>query len=173
MIRVESLANIGSVIKPHGIKGEFSAEIDADPADLRCLIFDIDGIFVPFYVDGTRPRSSHAWLIKLDGVNDERQAAAFTGKEIYALREDVAEDDEDTADGVYLYDLCGYALYDNSVLVGQIESIDDSTANILMHVSAPDGKTVFVPFAEDLVIGIDSTQNIITMNLPDGIIDLN
>lgn len=173
MIKAESLVNIGNVIKPHGIKGEFSAEIDADPADLRCLIFDIDGIFVPFYVDATRPRSSQAWLVKLDGVNDERQAAAFIGKEIYALREDLAEDDECAADGVYLYDLCGYTLYDNDVLVGEIANIDDSTANILMHVCAPDGKTVFVPFAEELVVGIDSIQNVVIMNLPDGIIDLN
>ncbi len=173
MIKAESLVDIGDVIKPHGIKGEFSAEIDINPSDLSCMIFDIDGIYVPFYVDTVRQRGSQAWLVKIDGVDDERQAAAFTGKEIYALQDDLEEDEGDTADGFYLYDLCGYNLYDNDSHIGEIRTIDDSTANILMHVVSSDGKTVFVPFAEDLVIGIDAIRHTITMNLPDGITDLN
>lgn len=172
MIKAEALVSIGNVIKPHGIRGEFSAEIDVDPAELRCLIFDLDGIYVPFFVDTCRQRGSQAWLVKLDGIGDEKQAAAFIGKEIYALREDLAEDDEGE-DGLYLYDLCGYKLYDGDVCLGEIEAIDDSTANILMHVTTDDGKTVFVPFAEELVAGIDPESHILTMNLPQGITDLN
>lgn len=172
MIKAESLVSVGNVIKPHGIRGEFSAEIDVDPAELRCLVFDVDGIYVPFFVDTSRQRGVHGWLVKLDGVGDEKHAAAFIGKEIYALREDLDEEDE-AEDGFYLYDLCGYKLYDGDACLGEIEAIDDTTANILMHVVTSGGKTVFVPFAEELVAGIDPDRHILTMNLPHGIIDLN
>jgi len=173
MIKAESLSEIGSVIKPHGIRGEFSAEIDIDPSDLRCLIFDIDGIFVPFFVDSARQRGTHAWLVKLDGISDEKQASTFSGKDIFALRDELDEDNDEDSDGFYLYDLCGYSLYDGDTRVGEIIGIDDSTANILLLVGASSGNTVYVPFAEELVSGIDSNRHIITMNLPEGITDLN
>lgn len=173
MIKADSLAEIGAVIKPHGIKGEFSAEIDVDPTELRCLVFDIDGIYVPFFVDTARRRGSQAWLVKLDGVADEKQAAEFSGKDIYALREEIADDEADGNDGFYLYDLCGYKLFDDDIPVGEIVAVDDSTANILLHVSDPSGNTIFVPFAEELIVAIDTERKTITMNLPEGIIDLN
>lgn len=176
MIKPETLTAIGSFFKPHGIKGELTATLDyeLEPSELRCIVLEIDGIFVPFFIESSRSKGAHSWLIKLDGVDSEKSAAAFSNHEIYAvtaeLPEGVADEDED---GFYLYDLEGYTLKEDETVVGTIDGVDDSTANILLIVKTPEGSTVYVPFAEEFLTDIDKENHIITMNLPEGLIDLN
>ena len=59
MILRDELIAIGRYNKPHGVAGEISATIDVDIdtlKELSCLVSDIDGIFVPFFVNSCRPR---------------------------------------------------------------------------------------------------------------------
>ena len=176
MITLDQLTEVGQLFKPHGIKGEMSAELDYDlaPADVRCFLIDRDGIFVPFFVAESRKRGGDSWLIRLDGVNNENEAAKFTNATLYALTAELpAEIVEDDADGVHLYDLVDYELFNDDAPIGRITAIDDSTANILFSVETASGDTVLVPFAEELVTGLDPVRHIITLSLPEGIIDLN
>ena len=176
MITRDSLTEVGQIFKPHGIKGEMSAELDygLSPADVRCLLVEIDGIFVPFFVAESRKRGQDSWLIRFDGVNDEKQAAAFSRATLYALTAELPEDVlEDEEDGVHLYDLEGYTLYDGDTELGVIRSIDDSTVNILFGVETTNGDTILVPFADELVSALDTDSKTITLELPQGLIDLN
>ncbi len=174
MILRRDITSVGEFFKPHGIKGELSASLDAglSPADLRCIILDIDGIFVPFFIKEFRSRGN-GWLIKIDGIETDTAAAALARHEIYALTAELPDVPETDEDGVNLYDLEGYTLVDGDTPIGVIEHIDDSTANILLHVTTPDGATVYVPFALDFVVGLDTEEQVIDMNLPEGILDLN
>lgn len=177
MITRQSVAVVGQLFKPHGIKGELSASLDYDdlsPADLKCLITDIDGILVPFFVDSCRQRGGSSWLIKFDGIDNESDAAALANHELFALRSDLPDDSEgDDSEGVHLFDLVGYTLSDAGRAIGTIEAIDDSTPNILFNVKTPEGDIVLVPFAEEFIAGLDTAEHVIDMELPEGLIDLN
>lgn len=174
MILSRDITSVGEFFKPHGIKGELSATLDEDlsPADLHCIILDIDGIFVPFFIKEFR-RRGNGWLIKIDGIETDTDAAALARHEIFAITAELPDSPESDEDGVNLYDLEGYTLVDGDTPVGVIDRIDDSTANILLHVTTSGGSTVFVPFALDLVVGLDTEERVIDMNLPEGILDLN
>lgn len=178
MIAESTLTSVGSIFKPHGIKGEMSATLDygLEPSDLRCIVLDIDGIYVPFFIESSRRRGTESWLLKIDGIDDEKQAAALANHEIYALKAELPEgdaDDDSDVDGVYLYDLEGFRMLDGDTEVGTIDYVDDTTENILFGVKTADGKTVLVPFAEELITSIDPETRTIAMDLPEGIIDLN
>lgn len=174
MIKESELTDVGKLFKPHGIKGELNAELDFDltPDDLRCLILDIDGIYTPFFVESARPKGTGRWLFKLEGINDERQAAPLVNHEIYALTSELPFEPED-GEGVHLFDLIGYTLFDGEEPVGEITDIDDATVNLLLIVHTPAGKTVYVPFAPEFVAAIDPEQKKVVMNIPEGILDLN
>lgn len=174
MIKESELTEVGKLFKPHGIKGELNAELDYDltPDDLRCLILNIDGIYTPFFVESSRPKGTDRWLFKLEGINDERQAAPLVNHEIYAVTAELPFDAED-GDGVHLFDLIGYELVDGETTVGEITDIDDATANLLLIVRTPAGKTVYVPFAGEFVAAIEPENKRVVMNLPEGILDLN
>ncbi len=176
MITPDILTSIGTFFKPHGIKGEISATLDydIDPSELRCIVLEIDGIFVPFFVDSSRPKGASLWLVKLDGVDSEKSASAFSNHEIYAITAELPEGLVDEGeDGLYLYDLEGYTLKEDANVIGTIDGVDDSTANILLIVKTPAGGTVYVPFAEEFLTDIDKDNHTITMTLPEGLIDLN
>lgn len=175
MITSSELYPAGRLGKPHGINGEVTAlipgEIDID--ELKCIVLDIDGIFVPFFIDQWRTKSGESVLLKLEGISNEIQAKALSNKEIYILHEDMAKMglEEEVNEGFYTADVIGFTLYDSDgSLVGEVTDYDDQTDNVLLLVKLSDGREVYVPLADDLLTGFDAENKTITLDLPTGII---
>lgn len=174
MIRNDEIVEIGTVNKTHGIKGELSVTFDfdeVDPGDLRCLVFDMDGINVPYFVTSARRCGNSSWLILIDGVTTDTEASPFVGKSVSALRTDLPDSDEEDEDGFYVDDLIGFELFDtDNSHVGHIVDYDDSTINTLFEVERPDGTKLFVPAAADLIAAIDADNHTVTIDLPTGLV---
>lgn len=173
MIRPDEVVEIGAVNKTHGIHGELSITFDDDAIDpmlLRCLIFDIDGINVPFFLASARRRGNASWLVNIDDVASDAAAAEFVGKTVMALRNDVEHLSEDDEDGFYMDDLIGFTVLDtDGTQVGEITDYDDSTANVLFAVKRSDGSQIFAPAAPELISDIDPDNKTVTIDLPIGI----
>lgn len=176
MISRDSLASIGEIHKPHGVKGEVSATLDdpdLDPATLPCLVLEMDGLPVPFFLDTARRRGEAAWLLKFDTIDSEAAAARIARHEIFALRSDLPDSDT-PADGVYLHDLAGFSVADAAEnTVGTVVRVDDSTANTLLIIARPDGSQALVPFSDDLLLWLDTATRSLGLEIPDGVLDLN
>ncbi len=176
MIRDNELSVIGRTLKPHGINGEISATVDSDVDldDLRCIVLDIDGIYVPFFINSYRSRGSEAVLITIDGIKDENQAAAVCGLDIHALKSDLGEQGSlDGDDGFYMSDLIGFKLLDQAGhTVGTISGYDDSTANTLLIVDNEEGESIYVPIADELINDFDAEARVISINVPEGLLEL-
>lgn len=175
MIAAEQLTEIGTFGHPHGIKGEISAtiDIDVDMADLRCIVVDVDGIYVPFFITAIRPRSAQSLLLTIDGITNETEAAQMTNKTIFALTDELPEiDDEQDGDGFYAEDLIGFTISDaDGKLSGEITAIDDATDNVLFIVSTDKGD-VLIPVADEFIVDIDTDNNHLIVNLPQGLLDI-
>lgn len=185
MIKDSEIIEIGRVLKPHGVNGEMVAVLDCLPetdlmpedilSALRCVMFDVDGIKVPFFISEVRPRGPESVLITLDDVNTDSDAMFFKGKEIYALRTELNEQGlESDEEGNFADSFIGFTLVDaeNGKTVGRITDIDCSTANYLFIVSAAD-KEIMVPVADELVTEYDMVKRTISMHLPVGLTELN
>ncbi len=176
MIKLAELVNIGKFGKTHGIKGEINMIIpDIDPCALRCIVADVDGIFVPFFLSSVRDRGNGAYLVMIDRMDSEDSASIMVNKEIFALHDDKAldeiESDTDN-DGMYASDLIGYTvLNDNGLSVGVITDVDDTTENILFIVESPDGKNIMIPVAAEFIEEIIPESHTILMVLPEGLLD--
>lgn len=176
MIKRTEITEAGVFNKPHGIKGEVSAtlDIDIDPAMLKCIVMDVEGIYVPFFISSSRPRSAETYLLTIDGVDSEQKARELSGKEFYVFDSDLPDDDEDGEDGFYASDLIGYTMVDSDLgKIGEITDYNDSTANLLLIVTTPEEKEIFVPLAPEFIDCIDPETREVLTSLPDGIIDLN
>ena len=181
MILQSQLVQIGKIGKPHGIDGEMTlilddvaidAELDVD--GLRCVVLDIDGIYVPFFIDSFRPKSSESLLVMIDGVVNENEAKLLSGKKVYALKEDFdPEEYRDPDEGMYAADLIGFDVFSNDVYVGVVDDIEDSTENALFIIAgANDSGTVYVPIADEMIAEIDSENRKLYLDLPDGLLEL-
>lgn len=177
MITREELIAIGHYNKTHGVAGEISATIDVDidvVKELSCLVSDMDGIFVPFYVNSCRPKTSETILLTIDGIGNEQEAASLVNHDIYALkREFRLETEEADADGYPLDFFIGYELRDaDGTRVGTITGVDESTENAIFIVDR-DGDEVMVPATDELIVEFDIDNNLMVMDLPEGLLDLN
>lgn len=174
MIEEKELVEIGKFGKPHGIHGEINVYLDEDVISdrLEKLIVNIDGIFVPFFIESIRPKRIDSVIVALDDIDNEQEAAKLTNLEIYALIADDVKEEPD-GDGMYASDLIGYTIvHVNGQPVGKITGVEDSTENALFLVELPDQTTVYVPIADDLIDEIDSDRKLIVMTIPEGLLDL-
>ena len=175
MIDTKELTAVGKVLKTHGVNGEVSVSLynpdRADLCDLQRVVFFMDGIPVPFFIRSCRPRGAEGCLVAFDDVDSQEQAEQFGGMEVFAFNDDMPEGDHQYDDYLTLDDLVGYTIVDtDGTTVGTISDIDDATENVLFLVDTPDGRQVHVPAAEPLITDVDPEKQVLTMNLPTGLI---
>lgn len=184
MITRNQIVPIGHIAKLHGIHGELVAVVDSD-VELEtgsCVVMEIEGIFVPFFIGSARRRSAESMLITLSGYASQKEAAEFQGLTLYMTVADLdaqgesdfdSDEEDDEEGGLYANDLIGVTLAaDNIGDIGKIVDLETSTANVLFIVSRPDGNIVYVPVAPELITGYDHEAKRLTMSLPEGLLDL-
>ena len=177
MITRDELIAIGHYNKPHGVAGELSATVDVELevlGGLSCLVSDIDGIFVPFFVNAIRPKSGDTVLLTIDGIVNEKEAARLVNRDIYALKREYRQESIDAdADGYPLDFFIGFELRDSDgSRVGEITDVDEQTENAIFVVDR-DGSEIMVPATDDLIVEFDVDNKLMVMDLPEGLLDLN
>ena len=97
MIKLEEIAPIGVFGKTHGIKGEINIELntDFDLEDTQYIIVDIDGIFVPFFIDDYRYKTDTTALILFEDITTEEGIRPFFGKTAYVKKEVLVDSEND------------------------------------------------------------------------------
>lgn len=173
MIKLSDLTAVGRFVKPHGINGEIVAmpSGDIDFAELSCVVLEIDGIMVPFFISSVRSKSAETDLVSIDGVTDEKQAASLCSHIVYALTSDIPERDYKNGDGFYADDLVGFDIIVEGKQIGEIVDFDDSTANYLFIVDKKDdGGRMLLPVA--FVEYVDAESCTVVMDVPPELLDL-
>ncbi len=178
MITRDELIAIGHYNKPHGVAGEISATLDVDVDVLRalsCLVSEIDGIFVPFFVNALRPKTADSVLMTIDGITSELEVARLVNNDIYALKREFLQESEDAdADGYPLDYFIGFDLQDaDGTLIGKIVDVNEQTENAIFIVNRGSNDEVMVPASDDLIVEFDLDKKVMVMDLPQGLLDLN
>ena len=176
MITRDELIELGRYGKPHGVNGEISATLDCENellSQFSCLVSEVDGIFVPFFVESIRNNSHATSLLKMEGVDDEHAVSLLVNKSIYVPKEEFEQlSQADEADAFPLDYFIGFVLKDGSEVVGEIVDVNDVTDNVLFVVERSDGTILQVPAVDELVVDVDDDDKTIVMDLPDGLLSL-
>lgn len=166
---------VGRVVKTHGVKGEMAVTLDPD-FDMELnpgspVIFEMNGLDVPFFVGAVRPRGADSILLTLDEIGSETEAAAMVGKScfVYADKEACGsgydDDDELTADR-----LVGYTIVDGDMTVGRIADVREIGPDCWYFLLEDSG--ALIPIADELIESVDADARVLAMNLPAGLLDL-
>ena len=167
MIREDDVYKIGRIGKPHGIGGEvtlrFSDDV-CDRVDAEYLVLMVDGILVPFFIEEYRFRSEEVALVKFEDIDTMDRAAELTGCDVFFPRH-LADIDNDvlTWSQIVGYDIVDVA---SGKVIGRIESVDESTINVLLELA--DG--TLIPAVDEFIDDIDHEALKLFMSLPDGLL---
>lgn len=173
MIRKEEVYKIGVFNKPHGIHGEISFTFTDDIFDrveAEYLICLLDGIMVPFFLEEYRFRSDSTALVKLEGVDTAECARKFTNVEVYFP----VKHAEDVETEELSWDFfVGFRMEDvNHGKLGEVTDVDTSTLNTLFVVDYKE-EELLIPAQEEFIVDIDRSHKVITVDLPEGLINLS
>lgn len=175
MIRKEDLIEIGRFLKTHGISGEITFEpiYDLNLKDLKCIVVEIDGIHVPFFIDTVRPKGSDALIVRLEGIESDIRASELTNKTVYALTDDI-DMTGDEEEGLSALSLVGYTMLDDNrgTEIGIIDHINDMTQNWLFMVLTKTGELKSIPVADEFITSIDPHARSLYVRLPEGLLDI-
>lgn len=173
MIKKEDVFKIGQFAKPHGIKGEIALVTNCDVFDDSedpYVICEMDGIFVPFFIEEYRYKSDSVILVKLVNVDDEKTAREFSNREVYYSLDEV--DEEDLVGEMTWDSFIGYRVEDETIgEIGEIVNVDESTMNVLLQIDYK-GEELLLPAAEELILSADHENRKLVVSVPEGLLDL-
>ncbi|MFT5725583.1 MAG: 16S rRNA processing protein RimM [Bacteroidia bacterium] len=159
------LLEVGRVIKTHGYEGKVRFEIfnsiDIDSKEPIFMMFDHKP--VPFFI--TEISTKNPYIVAIDNITTLDQAQQLLGKGLYLPKFHEPEEEEDT--------LIGYTIFDTTHgRIGTVKEITDNGAQDLLVVEFED-KEIMIPFVDELVESISDSEQTITFNLPDGLIQID
>lgn len=177
MISREDIIEIGVFNKPHGVMGEISATVDCDLEEMKrfsCVITDVDGIYVPFFVTNYRNKTRNTILLTFDGLKNENEVSLLTNKPIYVKKTEYETLLHDSESDEYSLDFfVGYEVKDvDDNVLGVIDEVDATTENVLFRIRNNQGNEILLPAVEEFIAGLDNEQRRMIVDLPEGLLDL-
>jgi len=164
---------IGSIVKPHGLKGDLILEIeegfDGVLEDAEYLLVEVEGGLVPFFISeaGINFRTSTSISLAFDDLDTADKVRPYCGCQIFLHKDAVQEENSEEFN-----ELMGIVVFDKERgKLGEIIRVDDFSGNVVLTIQY--GKhEVLIPLSEELIVQFDQEKKELSLDCPDGLIDL-
>lgn len=167
---------VGTVRKPHGVKGELQVALDTDrPAQVfrpgRSLeVGDASGKPTGRRVTLARSRPfKEGLLVQLEECGDRDAADALRGA---TLLIPAGEATPAAADEVPYHVLVGSTVLVGDREIGTVREVLETAGAELLVVRRPGAADALVPFVKEMVVGIDAERREVRIEPPEGLLEL-
>lgn len=175
MIKSDEVFYIGRITKYRGISGEVELLFTDDAFDrgsAEFLVFEIDGILVPFFWEEYRFKNDQTAIFKFEDIDNEDAAKRIVGLKVYYPHRFLEVGDEEELSS--LRAVTGFRVAEVSHGdLGTVTQVDDSSANVLFTITSPEGREIIIPYHDDFLVSFDLKQRSMVLSLPEGLLDLN
>ena len=171
----ESCFLIGFISKKIGFRGKISIKINiGNPKDYLNVDFiyiDIDNQLIPHKVDSCILKKNTFLEVKLKEVISESEASSLVKKDVFLNNSKF----KNTEKNIFSYQkLVSYTVLDlQKNKIGLITNLINLKFQNLIIVKNEKKDEILIPLVEDFIEKIDEKNKILTLNLPEGIINLN
>jgi 16S rRNA processing protein RimM len=171
----EAMVLVGTVARPHGIRGDVVINPETDFVDERFAVgmllwTRVDGVVEPLKVaraalGGRRP------IVGFEGASEVPHAERLTGVELRVPEEALAALEPGE---YYLHQLAGCRVETTAgQVVGEVARVEGAMGASLLVVARPDDGEVLIPFAASLCPTVDVEHRLIVVDAPEGLLDVN
>jgi len=163
---------VGSILKTKGLKGELHIYVDFEGLEkikFNSVFLDLSGKLVPYFVSSIKYLQKNAAYLILEDVDTIEKASALVKKDIYLPNKLKPKQRKQE---FTLLDLKGFtAIDENEGELGIITDIHEYPKQLIAAVTYKNCEVLF-PLNEDIIKGIDITLQIVTVDLPEGLLDI-
>lgn len=167
---------LGSLGKPHGLKGFVVAFFDVDDLNdyrkLGSVLLEmptVPGKLVPYEVEKFQPQAESRVLLKLRGIDRIEDAEPLRNAKLWRpLAELPALKD----DQFYFHDVVGYTVVDAQLgELGTVETFYELPQQDVLAMRYQ-GQEVLIPVVDELIQQADQAARKLFVNLPEGLLDV-
>ena len=168
----KELVEIAQVSKTYGLNGHLSLKFDNSFSDDLLneeipVFLLIDGIPVPFFVEDYKNSGGYV-ATKIRYIDGAESADNYVGCKVLVFADDVQDDEEYDEE----MDLIGYKVFDaHHGYVGEIVDFNLIPGNPVFETDF-NGKTIIIPYTEEIVVDINDDKQEVYINAPEGLIEL-
>ena len=163
---------IGYITKTRGLKGEMQLFFEFEDyldLDFDVLFVEMNKKLVPYFVDNLKIQKNSTAYLNLEDVDHIDKAQPLIKKKVYLSLDKMPERDPD--DFRYT-DLVGYVVIDEQEgELGELTHVQEMPQQFMATVAFEEKELLF-PLNDDLIVGIDPEEEVLVVNLPEGLVDL-
>lgn len=169
---VEDCFRIGTILKTKGLKGELHIYTDFDGIEsikFNSIFVELGGKLVPYFVSSIKYLQKNAAYLVLEDVDSIEKASLLAKKNIYLPNK--LKPKRKKAEFTLL-DLAGFTAIDiDEGELGVISSVQEFPHQIIATVTYKNCEVLF-PLNEEIIVGFDLVKETVTVNLPEGLLDI-
>ncbi len=174
MMKMKDYHYLGYISKTIGFEGSLLVFFEAvDPSvfqDIEAFFVLIDGKMVPFFIEEINFRSSaKEAVVDFEDITSIEKARHLCDRKIYLpasiLPKRIKKQNETK-------ELIGFKAFANDgKYIGIITNLLEYPGNPVFSIT-DENNEILIPAADDLILDIDHDQKTVTLNPPDGLLDL-
>lgn len=163
---------LGKITRTHGLQGSVILKLDTDQPEmyenLQGIFIEVNGLLVPFFIEKQQWSKENSKIVSFKNASLQ-QSEQTVGKDVYLPLSTLPPL---SGNQFYYHEVLGFSVKDGEGTdFGVISQINDQTSQHLFILDR-DGKEVIVPIIKDWIVNVDRENKTITMNLPEGLLDV-
>ncbi|MDF7813413.1 ribosome maturation factor RimM [Hymenobacter sp. YC55] len=167
---------LGSIGKPHGLKGFVMAFLDVDDLDayrkVKSVLLEMPtapGKLTAYDVEKLQPQAENRVLLKLKGIERIEDAEPLRNAKLYRPLEALPQLEEDQ---FYFHDVIGFTVVDEQLgELGVVETFYELPQQDLLAMRYK-GQEVLIPVVDELISRADQEGKKLYVQLPEGLLDV-
>ena len=133
------------------------------------VFIEINGTSVPFIIAETDFNGADLLSLKLVDYNTADKINEFKGCRVFLTSGETIQPNSDKYE-----DLTGFGVFDeNENKIGIVNDIIQNPQQWLFSILSISNKEILLPVHEDLILRIDDSKKIITVKIPEGLLEIN
>jgi 16S rRNA processing protein RimM len=169
---INTCYKVGYILKPHGLKGAVTIAIDPEAPDefgeLESVFVLKNNQLIPHFIESVSLKGDKAF-IKFEDVDSHEGAMSVSKCSLYLPKSSRPK----SARGEFYDDeILGFEVTDSEAgVLGKIVGITMAGPNKLLTIDC-NGKEILIPLNSPFVTGINKSKKKISVELPDGFLDI-
>ena len=166
--------HLGTLVKTHGVKGDFIVVLDTDsPARykaLKVVYLEVGEVLKEYTVPriSLKPKTQTA-TIHLSGIEDKTTAEDYLKSKLFLPLEMLPAL---KGKKFYFHEVIGFTVIDKSHgLLGPITTVYDRSNQPIIECEH-NGHQILFPVHDDLIVKIDRKERLFQVELPQGLVDI-
>ena len=164
---------LGKILKTFGNKGQLMVHLEVDEPEkylnLESVYLDIYGERIPFFITAVELKSKNSAVFSFADVDSADVAEEYNGKEMFLP---VSSLPELKGKQFYFHEVEGFTVVDTHFgELGTVMNILDLHHQALFRIIYGE-KEILVPVVDEVIIDIDREKKILTIEAPEGLIDI-